>query len=138
MNTRLTVVMRRDLKLPAGAMCAQVAHVSDEFMRHRVIGNVELRDQMVDQMFASEEVEWMKDPYISVLQVDTLDELLYLEQKAKDIDLSVHRWYDTVHSNCIKVDMPEVITGISIGPADFDKISTVTGNLKLLYSDGVD
>jgi peptidyl-tRNA hydrolase len=130
--------MRRDLKLPAGAMCAQVAHASDEFMRHRIIGMVELGDQLVDGMFSSEEVEWMKDPYISILQVDTLDELLYIEHKANAIDLSVHRWYDTIHSNCVNVAIPSVITGISIGPSDFDKISTVTGNLKLLYIDGVD
>lgn len=126
-NTRLTVVVRRDLQLSPGLLAAQVAHMSDQFMRKNILAGVE---GMSLKHFTHEQLEWMEQPYLSVLAVNTLDELRIVKQVAQEASLLVHEWVDVIPSEVLQRPI-QVLVGISIGPADFDKIKLVTGTLPL-------
>jgi PTH2 family peptidyl-tRNA hydrolase len=61
------------------------------------------------------------------LQVDTEQELIELEQKAKDAGLEAHIITDL---GLTELDKPEK-TCLAIGPDDSEKINVITGHLKL-------
>ena len=140
-NTRHVVVVRKDLDLSPGLLAAQVAHISDAFMRTRiedgsfvsalvnVAAPVNDKDKIVAK-FSKEEMEWMKQPYISVLAVNNGEELQEIVTEAKREGLVVHEWSDVIPSEILKRPI-RVKVGISIGPDDFDKLKMVTGNLPL-------
>lgn len=128
-NTRLTVVVRRDLQLSPGLLAAQVSHISDQWMRQRIRENAD-KKLKVSEMFYQNEIDWMKEPYISVLAVNTREELEKISMDATNAELGVYSWTDVIFSEVLKIPMT-VLVGISIGPDDFDKIKLVTGNLPL-------
>jgi peptidyl-tRNA hydrolase len=137
-NTRLTVVIRRDLNLSPGLLAAQVAHISDAFMRTAITNRVicekhDLIDeekQTIPDIFKPHELEWMKDPYLSVLAVNGYEELLYISEQAQEANLKVINWVDVIPSEPLQRSI-KVWVGLSIGPDDFDKIKLVTGTLPL-------
>ena len=121
-NIRHTVVVRKDLNMTAGLMSAQVAHISDAFMRERI------RDE---KEFSNEELSWMEDPYISVLSVDNKEELDAIVKQAMEANINVHVWTDLMYSENLKYALPNVVVGASFGPCDMDRIKAITGNLSL-------
>lgn len=125
-NTRHVVVVRRDLQLSAGLLAAQVAHISDAFMRSAI---VKANDQKY--VFDDVEIEWMKEPYISVLAVNTKEELERVIEEAEGNKLPVHKWIDIVPSHIFEGQSIRALVGVSIGPDDFDRIKLVTGVLPL-------
>lgn len=127
-NTRHVVVIRKDWNMPEGLLAAQTAHASALFVHNRVIDAFERQEPA---QFDLMEIEWMKEPYISVLAVNNIEELMYVEKQAKDAGLPVFEWRDLLPSKILKCNIPDVKVAISIGPEDFDKIKVVTGNLPL-------
>jgi peptidyl-tRNA hydrolase len=121
-NIRHTVVVRRDLQLSPGLLAAQVAHISDSFMRNKLMDS--------EGFFEKEETEWMKAPYISVLAVDTREELEAIRNHAQENGLPVYEWTDVIPSKALQKPIKSFV-GISIGPDDFDLIKLVTGTLEL-------
>ena len=120
-NTWLNCVVRKDLKLPEGLLSAQVAHISDQWMRDRILSGGE---------FTQEELEWMKEPYINILAVNTYEELMDMFSSAEfAIGLNPVMWTDILPSEALKKNLPNIKVGFSIGPADMDKLRAVTGNL---------
>lgn len=126
-NIKHTVVIRKDLNLTEGMIAAQTAHISDEFMRRKII---EANGDGVP--FSETEFQWMKNPYIAVLRVDNPEELEYLMERAKDAGINVNEWHDIIRSPNLGIDMPGVFIGASFGPCDSDEIKAITGNLKLV------
>ena len=124
-NIRHTVVVRKDLELPPGLLAAQVAHISDQFMRLGVLHNKK------NIKFNEIQLEWMESPYLSVLAVNTRDELEIIRKRAEDAGLRVYVWTDTIPCPTLKGEVFLTDVGISIGPDDFDKIKLITGNLPL-------
>jgi len=120
-NTRLTLVIRKDLQLSNGLLAAQASHLGDAWMRDRIMSGL---------LFHENEREWMKDPYVSVLSVNTREELEYLKKISLENGLAIFEWHDIIPSESLKITLRTFI-GISIGPDDFDKIKTVTSNLPL-------
>jgi peptidyl-tRNA hydrolase len=107
--------------MAAGLLAAQTAHASDAFMRKKIAEG---------KKFTAIEKEWVAAPYISVLAVNNLEELRVVIQDAEQNGLPVHKWVDTIPSTVQKNSfIPQVLVGISIGPADFDAIKAVTGYL---------
>jgi peptidyl-tRNA hydrolase len=107
--------------MSAGLVGAQVAHISDAFMRDRITKG---------KKFTAEEKAWMKEPYISVLAVNNREELEKVIKDAKDAKLPVHVWTDTMPSTIQpEVFFDDVLVGVSIGPSDMDKIKVVTSYL---------
>jgi peptidyl-tRNA hydrolase len=105
-------------------MAAQVAHISDAWLRKAASGEDGYE-------YKVEEIEWCKDPYLSVLAVDNPEELEEVMADALNVGLDVHMWKDLIPSENLNRNMSNVLIGCSIGPADFDKIKAITGNLPL-------
>lgn len=123
-NIRQVVVVRRDLNMTPGLMAAQVAHINDIWQREAIF-------KEGGHEYTVEQVEWCKDPYLSVLAVDNPEELAHVIEAAQASNLEVHRWFDLIPSTNLNINLADVLVGISIGPADFDKIKAITGKLPL-------
>ena len=141
-NRRIVLVIRKDLELPVGLAMAQAAHLCDEWLRQRVLKAVDSprptpKDDDCPPVvnlydhFAPDEIEWMESPTVSVLSVNTPEELEIIRDEAKENGLPVHEWSDTIHSGVLDRFINAVPVGISIGPSEDDLIKPVTGKLPL-------
>jgi len=129
-NIRHTVIIRKDLQFLPGLLAAQVAHISDYFIRRRLLDSQGEGDKLSPH-FTQDELEWLKDPYISVLAVNCAEDLDRIIEQAESENLPVNTWEDTIPSPTFPETSIKVKVGISIGPADFDRIKIVTGALQL-------
>ena len=126
-NIRLTVVVRKDLQLSPGLLAAQVSHMADAFMRQIILKNeLELVCAPTKQ-----EADWCKEPYLSVLAVNSYEDLKEIKEHAEREKLPLNCWKDLVSSPTFPDRSIKAFVGIAIGPADFDKIKIVTGGLDL-------
>lgn len=131
-NTRLTVVVRKDLQLSAGLLAAQVAHVAMEFIRgHTIDSKILPKDKGVDVHFSDIERNWIVSPYISVLAVHCLEDLDAIIEHTKSEGLEYAIWEDTIPSPTFEGKAIKALVAIAIGPADFDAIKIVTNGLEL-------
>lgn len=121
-NIRHVIVIRKDLNFVPGLLAAQAAHTCDGFMRRRILEGGK---------FTKVELEWMQDPYITVLAVGCKEELEIVQDAAEHAKLKVTRWIDTVISPVLEKKLGGILVGISIGPDDSDKLAVVTGTLPL-------
>jgi len=129
-NTRLTVVVRRDLHMPEGLLAAQVAHIAALCVHNKLIEAKE--KSTVASLFTKMDFDWMVTPYLSVLAVECFEDLMLVRGDAKDRKLPVEEWYDTIPSPTFDGDMlSRAFVGLSIGPADFDAIKLVTARLSV-------
>jgi peptidyl-tRNA hydrolase len=124
-NTRLVVVLRKDLKMVEGLAIAQGIHAAMQFIQEKV----DAQDRMSE--LSQIEKEWIKDPYISVLAVNCSEDLQGIIAQAEENGLPCTTWQDTIPSPTFPERNIKVTTGIGIGPGDFDKIKIVTGSLAL-------
>jgi peptidyl-tRNA hydrolase len=137
-NRRIVIVVRKDLELPVGLAMAQAAHLCDEWLRSRILSMIRVSESVdtgaigqLHELFENDEIEWMKSPTVSVLAVNTLEELNLIEQQAIKNGLPCHSWMDTVHSGILDCYMENIKVGIAIGPVEDDKVKPVTGKLPL-------
>ena len=136
-NTRLTVVVRKDLNMPAGLLAAQVAHISSQWVHDILVeaSNNEKTDvsnvsEGINALFTTADLEWMQTPYLSVLAVECREDLEKIIKDCKSMDIAHSKWVDTVPSPTFEGDViPEALVGVAIGPADFDVIKSVTVRL---------
>lgn len=115
MNMKQVIVMRKDLGMRKGKMCAQAAHASVK--------------SVLGYEFNKRVGTWAEQgmPKI-VVGCQSEDELFQIYQKAKEADLPVELICDAG-----KTEFKEpTYTCCSIGPADKDDIDYITGGLKLL------
>lgn len=114
MELKQVIIIRNDLKMPKGKLAAQAAHASVE----AVINS----DPKIVQ-------QWTKTGMKKVvLKVETLDELKKYLVLAKNEGLKVGLINDAGRTFLA----PGTTTALGIGPAESDKIDSVTGNLKML------
>lgn len=124
-NTRMAVIVRRDLQMPAGLLAAQVSHISMEFIRLKI----DAKNRMSE--LSKEELAWVKEPYLSVLAVECFDDLESIIEHADREKLPYSIWSDTVPSPTFPDRCIKTMVGCAIGPEDFDKIKVVTGGLEI-------
>jgi peptidyl-tRNA hydrolase len=131
-NQRIVIVVRKDLELPIGLAMAQAAHLCDEWLRQRIakVYRAEIPTAL-ESLFEVNEVEWMESPTVSVLAVNTLEELLFIESQANQSKLPYHSWVDTIHSGLLDRYMENIKVGIAIGPIKDDMVKPITGKLPL-------
>lgn len=130
-SVRMSIVVRRDLQMSPGLLSAQVLHIGMEFIRQKHAStdpNVFSDNKMY---FEPIQLEWVWDPYVAVLGVDTPEELEYIQKRAKDEGLPVMVWRDVIPSKVLDGQVLKCVVGIAIGPADSDKLRLVTGTLPL-------
>jgi peptidyl-tRNA hydrolase len=133
-NRRIVIVVRKDLELPIGLAMAQAAHLCDEWLRQRILKmNADPSKTPVElhEVFEDQELEWMESPTVSVLAVNTLEELNFIESQTKQSGLPCHSWVDTIHSGLLDRYMENIKVGIAIGPINDDIVKTITGKLPL-------
>lgn len=133
-NIRHTVIIRKDLQMPVGLLAAQVAHICDAFMRQKIRISIEESNKEetdISPVFSKEEMDWFYDPYLSVLAVNSYEDLCEIKDHAEREKLPIHCWKDTIPSPTFPDRSIKAFVGLSIGPADFDLIKIVTGGLEL-------
>jgi len=108
------ILVRKDLKMPFGKACAQVAHASI----HAVLRSSR---KLVD--------EWISEGGKKVvLEVDNLEELKKYHSLARKAKFAVALIEDAGKT----VFKKPTVTCLGIGPDDEDRIDAVTGKLKML------
>ncbi len=111
------IVVRTDLKMGRGKTCVQVAHASVSSLEEARRS----RSEWVEEWFRQCQKK-------VVLGVQSLEELLDLERKARDLRLPCYLVSD---AGLTELE-PGTITALGIGPAPSALIDRVTGHLKLL------
>lgn len=127
---RQTILIREDLQFVTGLLAAQVAHIHalplvEQFHATQVSAGPLKNPSMLD---------WVHTPYVFVHGVPNIEVLEYFLEKAKDHDVPVLTWSDTVFLKVgdETVAFEDVLVGASLGPCDSDKIKMVIGTLDLL------
>ena len=111
------IVVRRDLEMGKGKIAVQVAHAA-------VTAAEEARKKFTEWWEA-----WLREGQCKVaVRVDSLDEILQLERKSKELRLPSALITDR---GLTQID-PGTTTCLGIGPAPSSLIDTLTGNLSLL------
>ncbi len=131
-KVKQVIVIRTDLNMRKGKMCAQASHASlggilQLFDKTIVLGNL-----VMEAAFKSKEPvsHWLSNSFFKiVLGVDSEEALLDIYNQAKQEGLNVclitdqgHTEFHGVHTN----------TCLSIGPDFSSRIGGITGHLKLL------
>jgi PTH2 family peptidyl-tRNA hydrolase len=114
------IVMRNDLNMRKGKMCAQAAHASIHCLLDSVLYDVGPSKIQVD---------WLTQGMTKIcVRVDSEEQLLDVYQKARDANLEAHLITD---AGLTEFAGPTK-TCLAIGPNRADKIDKITGDLKLL------
>ena len=133
-EVKQVIVVRRDLNMRKGKMCAQVAHASAGFLRETCF---ELRGSYLtwDTEYLcldidSTEEQWFTSDYRKVvLHVRTEEELLALAERSRQAGLTTYLQYD---GGATEFKGVKTLTCLAIGPDYAKKIDPITGKLPLL------
>lgn len=111
------IVIRTDVKMGKGKMCAQVAHASLSAYKEVVKRNKKIAE------------EWEKEGMKKiVLKVKNLNELLEYYEKCAEAGIPISLIRDAGHTQV----EPGTITCFGAGPWNEEKIDMILGKLKLL------
>jgi PTH2 family peptidyl-tRNA hydrolase len=121
------IVVRKDLNMRKGKMCAQVAHAAMKFL----LDNNESDDNCKLSISLTEfEAEWVNGIFTKiVVGVDSEDALNDLLLKAKLLDIDA---YPIIDCGKTEFDGVPTLTCAAFGPASSTVLDQLTGNLKLL------
>lgn len=126
------IVIRKDLKMRKGKMCAQAAHASMKVL----LDNMSVSDRpgvcsWTLTSFKSYPMhQWLEGAFTKiVVSVDSEDELFELEQKAEDAGILCAMITDAGKT---EFHGEPTNTALAIGPEWASKLEPITGELKLL------
>ncbi|MDP3278565.1 MAG: aminoacyl-tRNA hydrolase [Deltaproteobacteria bacterium] len=120
------IVMRHDLGMRKGKQIAQGAHAAMVFLTQKLRqnGHVALDDLTLAQR------TWIEGSFAKVcVRVDSEEQLLAIEQRARDAGLEVHVITDSGRTEFHGVPTR---TCLAIGPDEVSAIDAITGALTLL------
>ena len=130
-STRMAVVVRRDLQMTPGLLAAQVLHAGMMFVAKGNRQRHKKDDEAYLVEFSGTQMDWINEPYVAVLAVDTKEELELVSKMAIEEKLAVHAWHDVIPSKVFDGRVLECFVGVSIGPVDADRLRKVVGTLPL-------
>lgn len=126
-NIKQVIVVRKDLNMRKGKMCAQVAHASMKFL---VDNNEAERPTDLHVQLSPPEAAWLSGSFTKVVvSVDSEDELRDLVLKAQLAGVEVNPIID---SGKTEFNGVPTLTCAAFGPDEADVIDPITGNLKLI------
>ena len=111
------IVLRTDLGMSVGKLISQACHAA--------VDSSELAKRLNHRAWRAWSDEGAKKV---VLQVDSLEELEGLAEKADDLDIA----NVLIRDRGLTEVPPGTITALGVGPDRSERIDKVTGNLKLL------
>lgn len=130
METKQVIVIRKDLKMRKGKMCAQAAHASMKVLLDKAIinclqTNISISMSRIDPLY-----HWLKGAFTKVVVgCDSEEEMLDIYNKAKDAMLYCSLIQDAGRT---EFHGEPTYTTIAIGPDEVSKVDKITGHLKLL------
>jgi|YelNatPaOPRAMG01_1025707.scaffolds.fasta_scaffold105191_2 PTH2 family peptidyl-tRNA hydrolase len=108
------IVVRKDINMSIGKLAVQVAHAA--------IGSYKLCDKEIIKKWEESGAKKI------VVEIDNLEELLKLEEKAKKMNIPN---FLVIDAGLTEFSEP-TITCLGLGPEEETKINKITGSLKLL------
>jgi PTH2 family peptidyl-tRNA hydrolase len=131
METKQVIVIRKDLKMRKGKMCAQAAHASMKVILDQMFNyNGKDHIKMLNMTNNKALYHWINGLFTKVVVgCDSKEELYDLAEKA-----SFNGIMFAIIEDSGKTEFHDepTITALAIGPDDPEKIDKITGHLKLL------
>jgi peptidyl-tRNA hydrolase len=125
-NTKMVVVVRKDLSMRKGKFASQVANAALQFL----LGNNE--SERADEMhvkLSHEEVTWLRGGMSRIIAtVDSGDALQDLLLKAEVNGIPAFPVFD----NRVTLDGDRTLTCVAFGPCEGQELSILTGRLKII------
>lgn len=120
------IVMRKDLNMRKGKMCAQAAHASmKQLLEYQNAENESVSLENVNRM-----EEWLSSKFTKIcVSVDSDTELLSIINKATEAGIMVS---SVIDSGLTEFGGVRTLTCCAIGPAEPSVIDEITGHLSLL------
>jgi len=124
------IVVRKDLNMRKGKMCAQAAHASMKIFCDRIIGVDDDNMTLIISPLKDEVFDWIDNSFTKiVVGCNSLDDILEIEAKCKSNNII----YATVTDNgATEFNGIKTITCIAVGPDEASKIDLITGHYQLL------
>jgi PTH2 family peptidyl-tRNA hydrolase len=139
MNTKQVIVIRRDLNMRKGKMCAQASHASMSFLTKTLKPTLRIPEFGMPRhvnpfsvhITNLDEVQhWLENSFRKIVcYVNSEEELLEVHQKALDAGLISHLIED---NGATEFNGVKTKTCIAIGPHWDEKFDGITDHLQLL------
>lgn len=131
METKQVIVVRKDLNMRKGKMCAQVAHASMGVLLEEA---KHVREDSVLLLASYKEDDpmfhWLNGPFVKiVVGCDSEEELIELAKKASEVGI---RHYLIQDAGRTEFHGEPTWTCLAVGPDISEKVDEITGHLKLL------
>jgi len=133
------IVIRKDLNMRKGKMCAQAAHAAMKVVLDRMLCEEYAKDSTIWEgcyiwhmtVFESEPMHrWLKGAFTKItVSVDSEEDLLALQYRAEEAGMLCALVTDAGKTEFHGV---RTNTALAIGPEWASKLDKITGNLKLL------
>ena len=134
METKLVIVMRKDLNMRKGKMIAQGAHAATAWITRRLVFKDCINDSNDFEYeysccLKTVELDWLHSSFKKIcVYVNSKEELMDIHKAAELAGLESNVICDAGHTEV----KPNTYTCLSIGPDLSDKIDKITGHLPLL------
>jgi peptidyl-tRNA hydrolase, PTH2 family len=126
-DIKQVIVVRKDLAMRKGKMCAQVAHAAMKFILDNNDAN---KADKIQVDLTAAEAEWVGGTFTKiVVGCDSEDELEQLILKAQVMGVTVHKIIDNGNT---EFHGEKTLTCAAFGPAYADELNPITAHLKLL------
>ena len=125
MSVKQVIVVRKDLNMRKGKMCAQAAHASMKVL----LDQANIDDGELFLAFKGAMGEWLLGSFTKIVcSVDSEQELLAIHEKAKGLSIVTSLIQD---AGLTEFKEP-TYTAVAVGPDYSDKVDQVTGSLPLI------
>ena len=126
-DVKMVIVVRKDLNMRKGKMCAQACHAAMGFL---IDNNFSESLNEIQVLLSEQEITWLSTGQAKiVVSCDSQEELETLMLKAQMKGIQAHKIIDEGRTEFNGVP---TLTCCAFGPDDVEKLDSLTGHLKLL------
>lgn len=130
MNTKQVIVIRKDLNMRKGKMCAQASHASMAFLTKNITFGEGVTLVLPDHTHKDEVRHWLNNSFRKIcVYVNSKEELYELYSQAVDKGLIAHLIVD---NGATEFNGVLTATCVAIGPHFDEKFEGLTNHLPLL------